>query len=118
MLELEGWDVNSVSTAESAFSSIATNPPALIMLDLVMPEMDGFEFLNQLRNNPRWRTLPVIIVTGKELSDNEFTLLDSYDAKVINKALFDDALFGEVCNIVKESLLDSAQGKTAAELAD
>jgi signal transduction histidine kinase/CheY-like chemotaxis protein len=119
VLELEGWDVNSVSTAESAFSSIATNPPALIMLDLIMPEMDGFEFLNQLRDNPRWRTLPVIIVTGKELSDNEFALLHSYDVKVINNASFDrDALFGEVCNIVKESLLDSTQGTTAAELAD
>lgn len=105
MLILEGWGVITASTAESAFSEIGKTPPALIMLDVVMPEMDGFEFLNQLRNNPRWRSIPVLVVTGKELTDKESAMLRSYAAKVVNMALVShDELLKEVYDTVKESL--------------
>ena len=114
MLQLEGWDVDTVATAESALSEIGKNPPALIMLDLVMPEMDGFEFLNQLRNNPRWRNIPVLIVTGKELTDVELAVLHRNAAKVVNKLSFNhDDLLKEVYATVKEHLPDLVKNKRA-----
>ena len=115
MLQLEGWEVDAVATAKSALSEIGKNPPSLIILDLVMPGMDGFEFLNQLRNNPRWQNIPVLIVTGKELTDAELSVLHNNAVNVLNKASFShDELLKEVFDAVKEHLSDSVQdGKTA-----
>ena len=116
MLQLEGWEVDAVATAKSALSEIGKNPPSLIILDLVMPEMDGFEFLNQLRNNPRWQNIPVLIVTGKELTDAELSVLHNNAVNVLNKASFShDELLKEVFDAVKEHLSDSVQDKKAAQ---
>ena len=46
-------------------------PPLLILLDLLMPEMDGFAFLERLRSQPEWRKIPVIVVTAKQLTAEE-----------------------------------------------
>ena len=116
MLQLEGWEVDAVATAKSALSEIGKNPPSLIILDLVMPEMDGFEFLSQLRNNPRWQNIPVLIVTGKELTDAELSVLHNNAVNVLNKASFShDELLKEVFDAVKEHLSDSVQDKKAAQ---
>lgn len=116
MLVLEGWEVNAVSTAESALSGIAKNPPSLIILDIIMPEMDGFEFLSQLRSNLRWRNIPVLIVTGKDLTEDELAMLDRNAAKVLSKASFShDDLLVEVYNTVKDSLSELAQDKDAIQ---
>jgi hypothetical protein len=45
--------------------------PSVVLLDLVMPEMDGFQFLEELRKRPEWRDLPVIVVTAKDLTKEE-----------------------------------------------
>jgi len=42
--------------------------PGVILLDLMMPEMDGFEFIRELRQHPQWRSLPVIVLTAKDLT--------------------------------------------------
>lgn len=114
MLQQEGWEVASASTVESAFSEIGENPPVLIVLDLVMPEMDGFEFLNQLRSNPRWRNISVLIVAGKDLTNEELVELHGNAAKVINRVSLDhDDLLKEVYASVKESLSGAAENKSA-----
>lgn len=114
ILELDGWSVKAVLSAESAFSSMGENPPALIMLDLVMPEMDGFEFLNQLKHNPRWSDIPVVVMTGKQLSEDERRQLQGRVAKVVNKAAYrHDELLDQVYHIVNKSL--SGERRAAAK---
>ena len=105
ILSMEGWEVDAVASAESAFSSIGEKPPALIMLDLMMPTMDGFEFLDQLRHNPRWRTIPVIVITAKDLTQEEMCRLQEQGAKVVNKSAFGhDELLQEINNLVDHRL--------------
>jgi CheY-like chemotaxis protein len=105
ILALDGWTVKAVQSAESAFSTMGENPPVLIMLDLMMPEMDGFEFLNQLQHNPRWSDIPVVVISGKQLSVEEHRQLQGRVAKVVNKAAYHhDELLDKVYHIVNKSL--------------
>jgi CheY-like chemotaxis protein len=49
----------------------STARPDVIILDLMMPKMDGFEFLNELRSRPNWRDIPVVVITAKDLTDED-----------------------------------------------
>jgi GAF domain-containing protein/DNA-binding response OmpR family regulator len=61
-------------------------PPAMILLDLMMPEMDGFEFLDALGARPEWHEIPIVVVTAKQLSAAERERLLLQARKVIEKA--------------------------------
>ena len=54
-----------------ALARLADTRPDVIMLDLVMPEMDGFEFLVEMRSRAEWRDIPVLVVTAKDLTTEE-----------------------------------------------
>jgi DNA-binding response OmpR family regulator len=69
LLESEGFSTKKTQSAASAFEMVAENHPDLILLDIMMPGMDGFKFLAMLRSNPETRPIPVIILTV--LSDEE-----------------------------------------------
>jgi CheY-like chemotaxis protein len=58
--------VDTAADGRAALASIAGEPPDLVLLDLDMPEMDGFQVLESLRADPNFRDLPVIVVTGRE----------------------------------------------------
>jgi signal transduction histidine kinase/CheY-like chemotaxis protein len=60
-------------------------PPSLILLDLMMPEMDGFTLLEQLRQHPTWQHIPVVVVTAKDLSAQELEWLTEHARAVIAK---------------------------------
>ncbi|MCC7275897.1 MAG: response regulator, partial [Alphaproteobacteria bacterium] len=62
------------------------NPvPGLILLDLMMPEMDGFAFLEELRAEAAWRDLPVVVVTAKTLTAQEHEYLSHRTRQVVTK---------------------------------
>ncbi|HEY9900803.1 MAG TPA: response regulator [Pantanalinema sp.] len=69
LLEREGRPLREAADGLEALRQIAARPPALIILDLMMPEMDGFEVLARIRADPRTRGIPVVIVTAKQLSE-------------------------------------------------
>jgi hypothetical protein len=56
-----------------------------IVLDLIMPEMNGFEFLSALRQNESLRQIPVSVLTSKELSENEIQMLRKHATNVFRK---------------------------------
>jgi CheY-like chemotaxis protein len=58
--------VETAADGRAALAAISGEPPDLVLLDLEMPEMDGFQVLESLRADPRFRDLPVIVVTGRE----------------------------------------------------
>ncbi len=67
-LDQEGWRSAEAENGLVGLERLAEEIPAAILLDLMMPEMDGFEFLARLRQNKAWRGIPVIVVTAKTLT--------------------------------------------------
>lgn len=70
MLEKEGWESEFVVNGAEALEAVAVRQPAIILLDLLMAEMDGFEFLTHLRANPDWKLIPVVVITSMDLTSD------------------------------------------------
>jgi signal transduction histidine kinase/DNA-binding response OmpR family regulator len=66
-----GWTISEAENGRVALERMAERRPDAIVLDLVMPEMDGFEFLAALRAHEAWRGVPVLVVTARDLTDED-----------------------------------------------
>ncbi len=86
LLEREGWEVAEAENGRVALERVATRLPDAIVLDLLMPEMDGFEFVAELRGRAEWRTLPVLVLTAMELSEEDHRRLNGDVERVIRKS--------------------------------
>lgn len=64
-LQKEGYEVATASTGKEALEKVSEFSPDLIVMDVMMPEMDGFEALKKLKENPATREIPVIMLTAK-----------------------------------------------------
>lgn len=84
-LEKNNWVVSEAENGRIATERFSQPPPDLILLDLMMPEMDGFEFLSRMRNFETWEPTPVIVLTAKELTKEDHALLDGGVKRVIQK---------------------------------
>ena len=71
MLARVGWSVATAENGRLGLESVERIMPSLILLDLVMPELDGFGFLKALRERPEWRGIPVVVVTSKDLDAHD-----------------------------------------------
>jgi signal transduction histidine kinase/DNA-binding response OmpR family regulator len=78
----DGWRAATASDGEAALAAIDRERPAAMVLDLMMPRVDGFEVLRALRRRPTMRDLPVIVVTAKDLTDEDQQRLHD-DAQVV-----------------------------------
>jgi len=67
-LERAGWRVREAENGRAALRELEQDAPSLIILDLMMPEMDGFEFVASLHDRPELRSIPVIVVTSMDVS--------------------------------------------------
>ncbi len=104
-LEKEGWKVSEAENGKIALDGMAENLPQLILLDLIMPEMDGFEFLTELRKRPDWRAVPIVVVTAKDLTPAERMELNGYVEKILQKGVYSrEELLAEVRELVKTSV--------------
>ena len=86
MLERSGYIVGEAINGEEGLTWLEANPaPAVVLLDLMMPIMDGFEFLERVRGSAIWRELPVIVVTAKALDASDVETLQRLTQRVIEK---------------------------------
>jgi CheY-like chemotaxis protein len=88
MLEREGFPVVEAADGRSALARVAEGRPSLILLDLLMPGMDGFEFLAELQARPEWRSVPVVVVTAKDLTAEEQARLSGQVHEVLRKGAY------------------------------
>ena len=87
-LEGDGWSVAEAANGRLALDALQAGPPALILLDLMMPEMDGFQFLEELRKEPKWREIPVVVVTAKDLTAEDRVRLNRQVEIVLQKGAY------------------------------
>jgi CheY-like chemotaxis protein len=74
-LQLDGFRVSKATNGREALESVGRDRPDLVLLDLMMPVMDGWECLSALKADPSTRDIPVFIITGKsQLADQERAL--------------------------------------------
>jgi PAS domain S-box-containing protein len=84
-LEKDGISVVEACNGMEGLQKLATTRPALILLDLMMPEMDGFEFTREVRSRPEWREIPVIVMTAKDINAEDRKRLDGHVSRILQK---------------------------------
>lgn len=118
--ELPGYAVRTAENGRAALESMASEIPSLVMLDLMMPEMDGFDVLDRMRADPRTRHVPVVILSSKLLTLDDIKRLEQHAlvtlqskgilceaeiAATLNRALFGtDALPPQTSALVKRAV--------------
>jgi CheY-like chemotaxis protein len=80
-----GLEVRAVANGREALRAVEEEAPDAVILDLIMPVMDGVAFLDRLREDPYHTGLPVIVLTGKDLTDEELHYLDEKATTVMAK---------------------------------
>jgi CheY-like chemotaxis protein len=67
ILRLEGYDVLTGGDGKEALAALKRNRPDIILLDLMMPVMDGYEFARQIHSSSAWSEIPVVAVTAQRM---------------------------------------------------
>ncbi|HPH96349.1 MAG TPA: histidine kinase N-terminal 7TM domain-containing protein [Anaerolineaceae bacterium] len=100
-LEKENWIVDQAENGLVGLEHLAAHPPQVVLLDLMMPEMDGFEFLAEMRNEKKYDDIPVIVVTAKDLTDEDRKRLNGHVEKILQKGAYTrEALLEQVRELV------------------
>jgi CheY-like chemotaxis protein len=87
-LQSQQWTVREAANGRDALRSIQARRPDLILLDLMMPEMDGFDLVAALQQDSGWRNIPVVVVTSMDLSAGDRDRLNSGIRSVLVKNTF------------------------------
>ena len=113
----QGWATATAEDGRYGLDAVAQRMPDLIVLDLMMPRMDGFEFVSELRKNQAWRAIPIIVVTAKTLTKEDRDLLQGHVQKVLQKGDFSlDELLVELRDIVGECVRRSHAADTEVQI--
>jgi CheY-like chemotaxis protein len=109
-LSRAGWTVATAVNGRVGLESLAKARPAVILLDLMMPEMDGFDFVTEFRKRPEWHPIPIVVITAKDLTAEDRRRLNGYVAKIVEKSgIKFDALLAEIRNLVSTSIQRTTQ---------
>ena len=118
VLEQEKWHVEGASNGRFALQNLADSCPDVIVLDLLMPEMDGFEFLVEMRQRPEWRDIPVLVLTAKDLSVEDQKRLNGYVEQVMRKSACElSELLRELARMLPRSIERGQHAKVKEILA-
>jgi signal transduction histidine kinase/DNA-binding response OmpR family regulator len=101
-VERAGWNAEIAENGRVGLDKLNQQTPDIILLDLMMPEMDGLEFLSTMRQNPEWQTLPVIAITAKTLTESDKKQLGEQAQRVLEKGDYSkDDLVQQIRDLLK-----------------
>jgi CheY-like chemotaxis protein len=109
IIEDAGFQVDTAANGEEALQKIESDPPDLMTLDMVMPRTSGIQVMRSLRDNPRFRNLPVIVITAHAHDEFGREDLKSFNAFVsgnrprhtLEKPVSPEKLVKEICDILE-----------------
>jgi CheY-like chemotaxis protein len=81
-------DLEYVQGGQKGLEAVADTRPDAVILDLFMPDLDGFSFLDTLHKDPELKNIPVVVLTGAELTESEKRRLERYDRDLLYKGSF------------------------------
>ncbi|MBL8191933.1 MAG: response regulator [Acidobacteria bacterium] len=112
MLEQEGWQVAEAENGRVGLTQLAKQTPHLILLDLMMPEVDGFTFVEEVNKNPLWRGIPVVVITAKDVTLEDRLRLNGYVEKILEKGAYKrEELLREVRDLVAACVRETGAAK-------
>ncbi|MEE8352088.1 MAG: response regulator [Rhodospirillales bacterium] len=111
ILEKEGYTVIEAENGRVGLERLDEGLPDLIVLDLMMPEMDGFEFLSHIGRNEAWRMVPVVVMTAKKLTSKDHKRLEGGVELLLEKSQEDlEALLALLKNLLAQRAGSGTRG--------
>jgi signal transduction histidine kinase/CheY-like chemotaxis protein/ligand-binding sensor domain-containing protein/protocatechuate 3,4-dioxygenase beta subunit len=108
-LEKDGWQVREAANGKAGLELLDGHFPALILLDLMMPEMDGFEFMDALRRRTEPPQVPVVVITAKDLTEEDHRRLNGGVQRIVQKSSTSQQ---ELLELVRSVLKNYTTGNT------
>lgn len=113
-LKKQNWEVIAAANGSQALMKLADHTPGMIISDLMMPEMDGFDLVHQLRQHEQWRAIPIVILTAKEITPEDQQKLNGSVIRIFAKGSYHCSdLLTEVNNLLCKAI--ARQQKQAAK---
>jgi signal transduction histidine kinase/CheY-like chemotaxis protein len=105
LLEEQGCKVAEAENGLAALRRLNESQPSLILLDLIMPQLDGFGFMAQMRKNPAFKSTPVVVLTAMDIGPQEIERLNGGVERILQKSAYDlDELKAEIRSLARGSL--------------
>ena len=99
-LEKEGMETLVATSGKEALAFLEKDPPNVVLLDLLLPGLNGFEFLSAVRKNEKWKSVPVIILTN--LTQSEENLKIAKDLGAVDYIVKAEIRIGDIIEKVKK----------------
>lgn len=103
LLEYEMFEVKEAENGILGLQALYESPPDLVILDLMMPKMNGLEMLERMRNDPRMKNIPVLIITGASTEENEVKLIKSGADDFVSKTTSAQVVVARINRLINRS---------------
>jgi CheY-like chemotaxis protein len=100
IVEREGWEPVQAVNGREGLDRVHEAPPSAIVLDLMMPEMDGFSFVSTLRQEAQFRSIPIVVVTAKDITPDDMQRLGGVEKVIQKGAMTKEDLLAELRHLV------------------
>ncbi len=112
----EAWKVTAASNAEEAWQTIEAQVPDLIISDIMMPQVSGYEFLQKIREDPRYRSIPVVFLTARGMTSDRIQGYEAGCDAYLAKPFDPEELEAIVKNLLSKNKTTTGNNESSSEL--
>ncbi len=117
-LEDSGFEVNVAPNAKQGWELLQTTLPDLVITDIMMPQVDGYQFLKQMREDPRFKALPVVFLTARGMTSDRILGYQAGCDVYISKPFDPDELVAIVQNLLQRRAAQNSEAGDETEMAN